>query len=292
MAVSATGIWGLTDVVGKHLVGATAPMNIVLIQLGCSTLISWIIVTFKFQYVDVSRNTIAGCLLGILHPGLSSSLGIIALSHVDASIFSTIWALEAVMTMLLAWVLLAEKVSVIQIALSMVSFTGVLLASTNFEQPAMTNEHFYGMALLFVAVFSCGIYSALTRLIATEEGSNALVLIAGQQTTGLLWIGFMVSLAHVGIQNQGVTTLSGMTWLLCASTGVLKFLLATGLFFVSLRHLSAIFASSFLVLTPVFGITAAVSFLGEQLSGSQWSGVLIVLLSVLTIQFAGLHQVK
>ena len=292
MAVLATGIWGLTDVVGKHLVGAAAPLNVVLIQLGCSTLISWIIVTVKFQHVDVSRNTIVGCLLGVLHPGLSSSLGIIALSHVDASIFSTIWALEAVMTMLLAWVLLAEEISVVRIGLSIVSLTGVLLASTNFQQPAMTYEHFYGMALLLVAVLCCGLYSALSRQIAIKDGSDGLVIVSGQQIMGLLWIGLMMLLAHGGAESYDVATLSGMNWLLCTLTGVLKYLFATGLFFVSLRYLSASFASSFLVLTPVFGIAAAVSFLGEHLSGPQWLGVLIVLFSTLAIQLTDWHLAK
>lgn len=80
-----------------------------------------------------------------------------------------------------------------------------------------------------------------------------------------------------------------MAWLLCLSTGVLKYLIATGLFFVSLRYLSASFASSFLVLTPVFGIAAAVLFLGERLSGSQLIGVFIVLIFVSATQFAYQH---
>jgi drug/metabolite transporter (DMT)-like permease len=284
MAFSATGIWGLTDVVGKHLVGAMAPMTVILMQLGCSALISWIIVTVKFQYVEIDRNTVVGCLLGVLHPGLSSFLAIIALSHVDASIFSTIWALEAVMTMLLAWVLLAEKINAVQVVLSAVSLTSVLLASTNFQKPAVTYEHLYGMSLLFGAVLSCGIYSVLSREIATKSGGDALVIVAGQQITGLLWIGLMISLARSGVEPHDVATLSGVNLLLCTLTGVFKYLIATGLFFASLRYLSASFASSFLVLTPVFGIAAAVSFLGEELSGSQWSGILIVLLSVLAIQ--------
>jgi drug/metabolite transporter (DMT)-like permease len=292
MAISAAGIWGVGDVVGKHLVGATAPMIVVLVQLGCSTLISWIIVTIKFQYVEFGRSTFVGCLLGFLHPGLSSSLGIIGLSHIDASISSTIWALEAVMTMMLAWALLAERISVVQAALSVVSLVGVLLAATSIDQMTISHGHLYGISALLVAVLSCGLYSVMARQVATESNGNAFVIVAGQQMTGLLWIGLMLPLALEGEETQMVASLSSTAWLLCAATGVLKYLLATALFVVSLRYLSASVASSFLVLTPVFGISAAFAFLGEQLSGLQWLGVAIVLLSVLAVQFADRRSEK
>jgi drug/metabolite transporter (DMT)-like permease len=179
--------------------------------------------------------------------------------------------------------------SVAQIILAIASLVGVLLASTNFQQAAMTIEQFYGMAILFAAVLSCGLYAVFSRQIVTKNDEDALVVVAGQQMAGLLWIALMVLLAHAGVRTHDSTIFSATIWLLCISTGVLKFLFATGLFFISLRYLSASFASSFLALTPVFGIAAAVSFLGEQLSGSQWLGVFIVLLSVLTIQLADRH---
>jgi drug/metabolite transporter (DMT)-like permease len=153
----------------------------------------------------------------------------------------------------------------------------------------MTYEHLYGMALLLVAVLCCGLYSVLSRQISIKDGSDGLVIVSGQQIMGLLWIGLMMLLAHEGMESHDVATLSGINWLLCALTGVLKYLVATGLFFASLRCLSASFASSFLVLTPVFGIAAEVSFLGEQLSGPQWLGILIVLFSALAIQFTDWH---
>jgi len=108
----------------------------------------------------------------------------------------------------------------------------------------------------------------------------------------LLWIGLMIPLARRGVEPHDVARLSGVNLLLCTLTGVLKYFIATGLFFASLRHLSASFASSFLILTPVFGIAAAVSFLGEQLSDSQWSGILLVLLSALAIQLTDWHLAK
>lgn len=48
----------------------------------------------------------------------------------------------------------------------------------------------------------------------------------------------------------------------------------------------ALFASSFLILTPVFGLASAFLLLGEVLTGWQWIGVFIILMSVLGIHCA------
>ena len=63
-----------------------------------------------------------------------------------------------------------------------------------------------------------------------------------------------------------------------------------GLFLAALRYLSAGYASSFLILTPVFGLVSAFLLLGEVLTDWQWIGVFIILLSVLGIQFANLNS--
>ena len=68
-------------------------------------------------------------------------------------------------------------------------------------------------------------------------------------------------------------------------SGTLTFLVAMGLFLAALGYLSAGFASSFLRLTPVFSPASAFLLLGEVLTGWQWIGVLIILMSVLGIQY-------
>ncbi len=87
-----------------------------------------------------------------------------------------------------------------------------------------------------------------------------------------------------------LNTISIDIWLVCALSGILTFLVAMGLFLAALRYLSAGFASSFLILTPVFGLACAFLLLGEVLTGWQWFGVLIILMSVLGIQHANANS--
>ena len=265
-------------------------MIVVLIQLSSSMLVSWVIVTIKFEEVEMSGKFLQASALGVLHPGLSTVLGIVGLAHLDASIASTIWALEAAMTMVLASMMLAEKLRVIQIVLAIVSVGGVFFITMNGDQTSDWGESIYGALLVLIAVVSCALYAVFSRQISKDSAAEPLLLVAGQQTIGLL-----VSLAmfpfHWSAERLGdLYAISIDIWLVCALTGTLAFLVAMGLFLAALRYLSAGFASSFLILTPVFGLASAFLLLGEVLSGWQWIGVLIILMSVLGIQCANANS--
>jgi drug/metabolite transporter (DMT)-like permease len=261
-------------------------MIIVLIQLSSSMLVSWVIVTIKFEEVEINGKFLLASALGVLHPGLSTTLGIVGLAHLDASISSTIWALEAAMTMILASMMLAEKLRVIQIVLTIVSVGGVFFMTMNGDQIKGLAESLYGALVILIAVAGCALYTVFSRQISKDSAAEPLLLIAGQQTIGLL-----VSLAifpfHWSAERLGdLNTISIDVWLVCALSGILAFLVAMGLFLAALRYLSAGFASSFLILTPVFGLASAFLLLGEVLNGWQWVGIFIILMSVLGIQYA------
>lgn len=136
------------------------------------------------------------------------------------------------------------------------------------------------MVALLIAVLSCGLFGALSRQVAEVSECDGLILVAGQQITGLLWICLMLPLSRDGIQFHELANLSAGDWFVCLATGIMKFPLATGLFLASLRVLSAGHASSYLVLTPVFGIPASMLLLGERISLFQSLGVAIVLASI------------
>ncbi len=261
-------------------------MIVVLIQLSSSLLISWIIVTIKFEEVEISGKFLVASALGVLHPGLSTTLGIVGLAHLDASISSTIWALEAAMTMVLASMVLAEKLRAIQIVLAIVSVGGVFFTTMNGDQMRDLDESLYGAFLVLIAVASCALYAVFSRQSSKDSATEPLLLVAGQQTIGLLVCLAMFPF-HWSAERLGdLNAMSIDIWLICALSGVLTFLVAMGLFLAALPYLPAGFASSFLILTPIFGLTSAFLLLGEVLTGWQWVGVVIILVSVLGIRCA------
>ncbi len=290
--IAAAGTWGLTGVLSKYLLSTTAPMIIVLIQLSSSMLVSWVIVTIKFREVEISGKFLLASALGVLHPGLSTTLGIVGLGHLDASISSTIWALEAATTMALASMILAEKLKAIQIVLAVVSVGGVFFTTMNGDQTREIVESLYGAFLVLIAVSSCALYAVFSRQISKDSTAEPLLLVAGQQTIGLL-VSLVMFPFHWSAERLGdLNAMSTDIWLICALTGILAFLVAMGLFLAALRYLSAGFASSFLILTPVFGLASAFLLLDEVLTGWQWTGVIIILLSVLGIQHAHANSAR
>lgn len=290
--IIAAGSWGVAGVLSKYALGLTSPFQVLLIELSFSMFISWIIVAITYESVEFARPLLSASALGILHPGLSSILGIVGLSHLDASVSSTIWALEAPMTMILASLILVEKLSVIQIAMSLLSVFGVFLTATHHNESVDMFKVIYGTVLVVVAVLSCALYAVLSRQIVADEKIDPLFTVAAQQTTGLLLCLAMLPLHWSFTRLGDLGALSSGTWLVCIITGTLTFLVATGLFLAGLRHLSAARAGSLLILTPVFGLATAYMVLGEKLTAWQWIGVTIILLSVLGIQSGGSHSNK
>jgi len=188
--------------------------------------------------------------------------------------------------MALASMMLAEKLRVIQIVLTIVSVGGVFFTTMNGDQTKDLAESLYGALLALIAVASCAMYTVFSRQISRDSAAEPLLLVAGQQTIGLL-VSFAMFPFHWSIERlSDLNAISIDTWLVCALSGNLTFLVAMGRFLAALRHLSAGFASSFLILTPVFGLASAFLLLGEVLTGWQWVGVLIILMSVLGIQHA------
>ena len=145
----------------------------------------------------------------------------------------------------------------------------------------------YGVIALLLAVLSCGLFGALSRQIAETQGNDGLVLVAGQQAVGLLWICLMLPLSRGGIHFHELGNLTAGMWLACLVIGIVKFPVATDLFLASMRSLSAGHADSFLVLTPIFGIAAAMFVLGETVPLLQCLGVAVVLVSVGAVQLFG-----
>jgi drug/metabolite transporter (DMT)-like permease len=154
------------------------------------------------------------------------------------------------------------------------------------DQTKDMDESLYGALLVLITGASCTQYAVFSRQISKASAADPLPLIAGQQTTDLL-VSLALFLFHWSVGQLGdLKTLSIDIWLVCALSGILAFLVAMGLFLVALRYLSAGHASNVLILTPAFGLAFAFLLLGEVLTGWQWIGVLIILMSVSGIQYA------
>jgi drug/metabolite transporter (DMT)-like permease len=181
-----------------------------------------------------------------------------------------LWALEPVVILLLAALVLREYISRGLAAGLAVALTGVLLVV---YEPGAAGA-VAGITLTLVSIGFCALYSVLTRRLLLDDSSLTVVL--AQQAAAL---GFAVILASlVDLAGGAGWELGGLgteSLLGAAASGVLYYGLGFWFFVTGLRQVPASYAGAFLPLIPVFGLAAGY-LVGERLEPRQWVGAVVI----------------
>jgi len=271
MLIGAAACWGVGTVISKHTLNGIEPFTLLTAQLLTST-------AFLFTVILIQRVQMAWtpemrrlAALGVLNPGIAYALGLLGLTYIMASMSVLLWATEPVLILVLAFVLLRERISVgLGVALG-VAVLGVLLVV--YEGGATGT--LVGVSLTVAAVAACALYTVIARYLLVDDASIAVAGV--QQAAALVFASVLFAATELLTSGSGlITSVSATTWLWAALSGLLYYGLAFWLYLGGLAAVSASFAGSFITLVPVFGVTAAL-FIGEQLSTRQWLGATIVL---------------
>jgi drug/metabolite transporter (DMT)-like permease len=275
--VAAAACWGTGTVVSKQVVDDVAPLTLLPVQLAASCVFLLVIALVRhepFAWTPPVRRLAA---LGVLNPGIAYALGLIGLTTITASMSVLLWALEPVVIMLLAALLLHEHVPPALAAGVAVAVAGVLLVV---YQPGVTGDS-VGITLTLVSIGFCALYSVLTRRMLLDDSSLHVVL--AQQAAALV---FAVALATV-VSLAGGTgwDLGGHAagdWASAAASGVLYYGAGFWFFVTGLRRVPASVAGAFLPLIPVFGLAAGF-LVGERLEPRQWVGAVVIVAATTAI---------
>jgi drug/metabolite transporter (DMT)-like permease len=271
LVVAATACWGGGTVLSKHVLDrGVAPMTLLVLELAASCML----LSGLMLVVDTGSNRGGRlgrlALLGVLNPGLAYALGLLGLVTVNASLSVLLWGTEPVLILVLAVLILRERVAAATVGAVAVALVGVLLV---IYRPGVTGNA-AGVALTVAAVTACACYTVLTRKMLLDDSS---LLVALVQQGAALTFAVIVAFGAValGVADVGFPHDVG-TWLLAASSGAIYYGLAFWFYVGGLRGVSASVAGAFLPLIPVFGLIAAV-LAGERLLGRQWLGAAIVI---------------
>lgn len=281
LLVAATACWGGGTVLSKQALDrGVAPLTLLAIELASSSallLLGAVVLGLRPTW-SVTLGRLA--LLGVLNPGLAYALGLLGLVTVTASLSVLLWATEPVLIMLLAVLLLRERIAAATLVGVAVALVGVLLVV---YRPGASGDA-TGISLTIGAVSACAFYTVLTRRLLLDDSSLEVALV--QQLAAL---GFAVVLAGstwaAGVSDLGAPRDLG-TWALAAASGLVYYGLAFWLFISGLRGVPASVAGSVLPLIPVFGLAAGY-LVGERLDDRQWLGAALVV--VATAAAAGYH---
>lgn len=278
--VLAAACWGAATVITKHVLTDIPPLTLLVLQLTISVSFLWMIVFAQRlrlpQRGDIVR--IGG--IGILNPGLAYTFGLLGLSSTTASMSTLLWAAEPILILVLAWLILRERLTRRLIAFSLLAISGVVLVAridVGVDQTSLV----LGNGLILIGVACCALYTVLTRRMLTNL--DPLLIVILQQTLALAWALAIWPVEWARGEAVGLTTISLATWGWATLSGVLYYALAFWCYIIGLKQLPASTVGMFLNLIPIFGVGGAYLFLGERLTVVQWIGGGLILLAVVMV---------
>jgi probable blue pigment (indigoidine) exporter len=275
--IAATACWGVGTVVTKQVLDDVEPLTLLPLQLCSSCLMLGAVALARREPVEWNPSVRRLAALGVLNPGLAYALGLVGLVTITASMSVLLWAAEPVLIMLLAVVLLRDRVPPALAALLAVALTGVLLIV---YEPGASGEPI-GVVLTMLGVGCCALYTVLTRHLVLDDTSLTVVL--AQQLAALAFAVLLATVVELGGgSGWEVGAIGAGGWAGAAASGVLYYGAAFWFYLVGLRRMSASAAGAFLPLIPVFGVAAGY-LTGERLADRQWLGAAIVIAATAAI---------
>jgi drug/metabolite transporter (DMT)-like permease len=276
--VLAAVCWGLGTVISKAALAEFPPITLLAVQLASSLAV----LTLLMRRQGISLRGDGPALLGrlgLLNPGAAYALGLLGLVSITASVSVLLWALEPMMIMLLAAVVLRERITATLVGLSIAAIVGIGLVV---YEPASMGGAVIGVALAVAGVACCAAYTVITRRYLPDARETSQVVLA-QQAYALALALVLVSIVAVAGGSPIPAAISPAGAVSAIVSGVLYYAAAYWLYLGALRRVPASVASASFYLIPIVGVAAGAVVLGERLGITQWIGAALVLVSVFGI---------
>jgi drug/metabolite transporter (DMT)-like permease len=282
--ICASALWAIATVISKKLLTSVPPITLLVFQLVPSVLFLWLLTILKGGPRPSWRSLAPLALIGLLNPGLAYTLSMLGLTRTTASIATLLWASEPILIVALAWLLLREPVTRRLVTLTVTAACGVLLVSGFFSDDLGTTDAI-GNALILTGVLCCGLYTVLSRKMATDV--DPLLTVSLQQTAGLLWALAIWPWELRKYPSDFVLGFSPAEIAGATASGIMYYAAAFWFYLRGLSCVRASVAGGFINLIPVFGIATAYVFLGERLTAPQWIGATAIVLAVFVLMMWG-----
>jgi probable blue pigment (indigoidine) exporter len=275
--IAAAACWGVAAVISKRAVDEIDPLTLLPIELAVSVTVLSVATMVTQERVRWSPQMRCLGLLGVLNPGVSYALSLAGLAHLTASVSVLLWAIEPILILALAYLVLKERIT---ISTAMCAATALLGVGLVVFQPG-NRATGLGIALTIAGVGACAIYTVLSSKYLTDASTLGVVLV--QQAAALGFAVMLFAASFVFGNPNSVADVSGEAWASALAAGVLYYGLAFWFYITGLKGMTAGRAGLFINLVPVFGIAAGYLALDERLFGRQWIGAAVIIASIVLV---------
>jgi len=267
-STSTSLFWGLSYAVTKGLLDSMTPIEIAVFRFVLASVV--LVITPLYM-----PRAVAAGVIGISIYFLFENNG---LKLTSASAGSLIIATIPILNLIVSWLTRAERVTVLNTAGVLLSFSGVYFLVRMSSNPS-DGSSLVGNLLVLGAAVSWVAYTRINAPLVKEYDLSTLNTIETCiGTAALIPAGLVAGLSFPQLE---VFTLLRLAYL-----GLICSAAAYFLYFVALRALGSVTVTCFVNLVPVFGVLGAIAFLGERLTADKLLGGLMILVGValVTIQ--------
>lgn len=272
----------------KKAVAALPPVTLISLQLLVSIVVLWgaLLLFRRPTAVDhrgpISRSDLyRACFSGILQPGATFLLVTVGLLLTSASEVVLLDASEPIIIIVLAALLLKERISLFQCLCACAALGGaVLVILPQIDMLALSWHGLIGDLLVMAGLCVAAFYVIMSRrLISAYDG---LHLAAIQQSAACAFAVVMLIVVTLsGVQALDPSAMTPEIAGIVVLSGILQFALPFWLYLRALEHMRASITALFLPLIPLSGVILAYVMLGERLDAGQAVGAGLIVLGVL-----------
>jgi drug/metabolite transporter (DMT)-like permease len=266
--------WGFSTILSKVALRQLAPLDLLAIELVTGTAFVWLVLLARGGPTSL-RQWKRFAVLGVLEPGLGFALADYGLARTGASQGALLFASESLFAIVLAWLVLGERLrGRIGIAVA-VGFAGSLLIGL---EPGGGMNTVLGDGLVLASSAVAGAADVVARRVASDDSADALTVTAVQLLTATVVAAPLIA-AGAATGHSHIASADGSHLLAGVATGMAGSALPFLLYNVAIRDTGVTAAALILNLIPVFGAGLAVAILSERPSVLQLAGGAFVVLA-------------
>jgi len=284
-AVTAMLFWGMSFIWTSIVFESYSPITTIFLRLLLSSVFLFLFMAITGRFQKIRReHTLLIIVSALFNPFFYFIGENYGLKYSTATISAVIIATIPLVTPVAAWLMIKEKVSWVNIAGILISFSGILLMVFKPDLSLATQPR--GILMLFFAVFSAVIYSILLRRLT--QYYRAVSIVAWQNLIGTMM--FLPLFLIMDISEFLEVVPSGRLITALLSLAILASSMAFILFTISIKHLGVSRANVYGNLIPVFTAVASYYVLQESFTSRKISGIILVITGVIITQIKRKYQ--
>ena len=277
MGFAFAAMWSSAFTSARIIVQYAPPLTALSLRFLVSGLLGCAIAWALGQSFRLTRRQWTGVLVfGLCQNALYLGLNFVAMQTVQASLAAIIASTMPLLVALAGWVIFGTKVRPLGIA-GLVA--GVIGVTVIMGARLSGGTDLVGLLLLVIGVIS--LTAATLAVLGASSGGNVLAIVGLQLLVGSALLAVPALLFEPFVVDWNGTLIAAFLY-----TTLVPGLAATWVWFMLVRRIGAVRASTFHFLNPFLGVLIAAGFLGETIGPLDVVGVVIIAGGILAVQLS------